>query len=85
MEPTDKQFAQGSDAKVDCKADGFPQPQISWKKAAGRKSLNEMKVSFILNYCRKQTRELSRPGHSGSVQRESDRRSPGAEECPEGE
>lgn len=35
MEPTDKQFAQGSDAKVDCKADGFPKPQISWKKAAG--------------------------------------------------
>ena len=35
VEPTDKQFAQGSDAKVDCKADGFPKPQISWKKAAG--------------------------------------------------
>merc|ERR1719412_1550187 len=33
VEPTDKQFAQGSDAKVDCKADGFPQPTISWKKA----------------------------------------------------
>ena len=39
VEPTDKQFAQGSDAKVDCKADGFPQPTISWKKAVG-KSLN---------------------------------------------
>ena len=35
VEPTDKQFAQGSDAKVDCKADGFPQPRISWKKATG--------------------------------------------------
>ena len=35
VEPTDKQFAQGSDAKVDCKADGFPKPQISLKKAAG--------------------------------------------------
>ena len=35
VEPTDKQFAQGSDAKVDCKADGFPKPQILWKKAAG--------------------------------------------------
>ena len=36
VEPTDKQFAQGSDAKVDCKADGFPQPAISWKKAVGK-------------------------------------------------
>ena len=36
VEPTDKQFAQGSDAKVDCKADGFPKPKISWKKAAGQ-------------------------------------------------
>lgn len=35
VEPTDKQFAQGSDAKVDCKADGFPQPKISWRKAVG--------------------------------------------------
>ena len=34
VEPTDKQFAQGSDAKVDCKADGFPQPKVSWKKAS---------------------------------------------------
>ena len=36
VEPTDRQFAQGSDAKVDCKADGFPQPSISWKKAVGK-------------------------------------------------
>ncbi len=36
VEPTDKQFAQGSDAKIDCKADGFPQPKISWKKAIGK-------------------------------------------------
>ena len=36
VEPTDKQFAQGSDAKIDCKADGFPQPKISWKKAVGK-------------------------------------------------
>ena len=36
VEPTDKQFAQGSDAKVDCKADGFPQPTISWQKAIGK-------------------------------------------------
>ena len=35
VEPTDKQFAQGSDGKVDCKADGFPKPKIGWKKAPG--------------------------------------------------
>uniref|UniRef100_A0A1I8Q6P7 Down syndrome cell adhesion molecule n=1 Tax=Stomoxys calcitrans TaxID=35570 RepID=A0A1I8Q6P7_STOCA len=35
LEPTDKAFAQGSDAKVECKADGFPKPQLTWKKAVG--------------------------------------------------
>ncbi|XP_055593962.1 cell adhesion molecule Dscam2 isoform X12 [Uranotaenia lowii] len=35
LEPTDKAFAQGSNAKVECKADGFPKPQVSWKKAIG--------------------------------------------------
>ncbi|XP_060820230.1 cell adhesion molecule Dscam2 isoform X27 [Bombus pascuorum] len=35
LEPTDKAFAQGSDARVECKADGFPKPQVTWKKAAG--------------------------------------------------
>ncbi|XP_034142407.1 Down syndrome cell adhesion molecule-like protein Dscam2 isoform X13 [Drosophila guanche] len=35
LEPTDKAFAQGSDAKVECKADGFPKPQVTWKKAVG--------------------------------------------------
>lgn len=36
LEPTDKAFAQGSDAKVECKADGFPKPQVVWKKAVGK-------------------------------------------------
>ncbi|XP_058804461.1 cell adhesion molecule Dscam2 isoform X16 [Phymastichus coffea] len=35
LEPTDKAFAQGSDARVECKADGFPKPQVTWKKAVG--------------------------------------------------
>ncbi|XP_063893538.1 cell adhesion molecule Dscam1 isoform X8 [Helicoverpa armigera] len=35
IEPTDKAFAQGSDAKVECKADGFPKPQVTWKRAEG--------------------------------------------------
>lgn len=35
LEPTDKAFAQGSDAKVECKADGFPKPVVTWKKATG--------------------------------------------------
>ena len=50
VEPTDKQFAQGSDAKVDCKADGFPKPQISWKKAAGKDliKLQQQKKFFQL-------------------------------------
>lgn len=36
LEPTDKAFAQGSDAKIECKADGFPRPMVTWKKAAGQ-------------------------------------------------
>ncbi|XP_073949185.1 Down syndrome cell adhesion molecule 1 isoform X9 [Choristoneura fumiferana] len=35
LEPTDKAFAQGSNAKVECKADGFPKPQVTWKRAGG--------------------------------------------------
>lgn len=35
LEPTDKAFAQGSNAKVECKADGFPKPQVTWKMAVG--------------------------------------------------
>jgi Down syndrome cell adhesion protein 1 len=39
VEPTDKAFAQGSEAKIECKADGFPKPQISWKKAPGKSKI----------------------------------------------
>jgi hypothetical protein len=42
VEPKDKAFALGSDAQLECKADGFPKPTISWKKAAG-----ELKYSFL--------------------------------------
>ncbi|XP_065563443.1 cell adhesion molecule Dscam1-like isoform X11 [Artemia franciscana] len=35
IEPTDKAFAQGSEAKIECKADGFPKPTLSWKRATG--------------------------------------------------
>lgn len=48
LEPTDKAFAQGSDAKVECKADGFPRPQVTWKRAAGKKHT----VVGILNNCK---------------------------------
>lgn len=36
VEPSDKAFALGSDARLECKADGFPKPSLGWKKAAGR-------------------------------------------------
>lgn len=36
LEPTDKAFAQGSDAAVECKADGFPKPSVTWKRATGK-------------------------------------------------
>lgn len=36
VEPTDRAFAQGSDARVECKSDGFPKPTVTWKKAAGK-------------------------------------------------
>ncbi|XP_017784824.1 PREDICTED: Down syndrome cell adhesion molecule-like protein Dscam2 isoform X11 [Nicrophorus vespilloides] len=35
LEPTDKAFAQSSDAAVECKADGFPKPTVTWKRATG--------------------------------------------------
>ncbi|XP_071050253.1 cell adhesion molecule Dscam1 isoform X5 [Onthophagus taurus] len=35
LEPTDRAFAQGSDAAIECKADGFPKPSVTWKKATG--------------------------------------------------
>lgn len=38
LEPTDKAFAQGSDAAVECKADGFPKPVVTWKRATGNKT-----------------------------------------------
>ena len=47
VEPTDKQFAQGSNAKVDCKADGFPQPTISWEKAVGKLHI----ITNVTNCC----------------------------------
>jgi Immunoglobulin domain len=41
LEPTDKAFAQASNAKVECKADGFPKPQVTWKKAAGMQTAHQ--------------------------------------------
>nr|XP_040576477.1 Down syndrome cell adhesion molecule-like protein Dscam2 isoform X20 [Lepeophtheirus salmonis] len=43
VEPTDKHFAQGSEAKIDCKSDGFPQPKIVWRKAIGLPVSNEQR------------------------------------------
>lgn len=47
LEPTDKAFAQGSDARVECKADGFPKPQVTWKRAAGEFVLSFSNLEMI--------------------------------------
>lgn len=48
MEPTDKAFAQGSDAKVECKADGFPRPQVTWKRAEGMRIYKNIFFFFFM-------------------------------------
>jgi hypothetical protein len=50
LEPTDKAFAQGSDAKVECKADGFPRPQVTWKRAAGKAHTITFTITKIMNF-----------------------------------
>lgn len=44
MEPQDKAFALGSDARLECKADGFPRPSLGWKKAAGELVIRELGI-----------------------------------------
>lgn len=55
LEPTDKAFAQGSDAKVECKADGFPKPQVVWKKAVGKLILSYILKPIFTNSLPKAT------------------------------
>lgn len=51
LEPTDKAFAQGSDAKVECKADGFPKPQVTWKRAEGMVfPLDTITIKMLLTF-----------------------------------
>lgn len=50
LEPTDKAFAQGSDAKIECKSDGFPKPQVTWKKAVGKFRTKKSYSETILIY-----------------------------------
>lgn len=50
IEPTDKAFAQGSDAKIECKADGFPRPQVTWKKASGTKLLTFCNILYFFRH-----------------------------------
>lgn len=62
-EPTDKAFAQSSDARVECKADGFPKPQVTWKRAEGTiiyffKTLSEDVNILLLIYFRRHTWRL---------------------------
>ena len=48
VEPADKAFALGSDAHLECKADGFPKPTLSWKKAAGNFGLSMLTIRIFL-------------------------------------
>jgi hypothetical protein len=48
LEPTDKAFAQGSNAKIECKSDGFPKPQVSWKKAIGELKLQIGCIPYLI-------------------------------------
>lgn len=53
LEPTDKAFAQGSDAAVECKADGFPKPVVTWKRATGKDNfffIKEMSTKSLLTF-----------------------------------
>ena len=50
VEPTDKAFAQGTEAKIECKADGFPKPQIFWKKAPGTHLKSIVNYSFSSSF-----------------------------------
>ncbi|XP_046638873.1 Down syndrome cell adhesion molecule-like protein Dscam2 isoform X13 [Daphnia pulicaria] len=67
VEPTDKAFAQGSEAKIECKADGFPKPQISWKKAPGS-TPNDYRDIRSNNYVRIEDGTLS----IGNIQKSSE-------------
>lgn len=49
LEPTDKAFAQGSDAQVECKADGFPKPQVTWKRSEGINNIYLDYFMYVIN------------------------------------
>lgn len=34
--PSDRETRLGQSAVLDCQVEGFPQPSVTWKKAAGR-------------------------------------------------
>lgn len=43
MEPNDVAVAAGQDVTLQCQADGYPKPSITWKKAVGK-----AKAQFVL-------------------------------------
>ena len=61
IEPTDKAFAQGSEARIECKADGFPKPQIFWKKAPGKRLSLSLSLSLLATFTRRSFLEGSTP------------------------
>lgn len=60
LEPTDKAFAQGSDAAVECKADGFPKPVVTWKRATGKLFFLFLPIFLPETFFRGFTRRLQR-------------------------
>lgn len=47
IEPRDSNVTQGKTAILDCQADGFPLPNITWKRRMGKKRLFVIIKCFI--------------------------------------
>lgn len=47
LEPNDMAVAAGQDVTLQCQADGYPKPSITWKKAVGKININ-LKISRIV-------------------------------------
>jgi len=48
MEPEDVATLAGGILTVHCQAQGFPQPQITWMRGRGKKTINKYCVTFAV-------------------------------------